>query len=396
MTQPFVAAESDPPLSQPERESLIDGLRGFALLGILVVNIQLLAHPVILVARFQVGWTADGMATWLVRTLFEGKFFLLFAFLFGYGFVLQAQSAERQQSTWGLRYARRISGLLLLGSLHILLLFSGDILHTYALLGILLWWLRKRPVRGLLRLAALLFVLHSLLWIFVLGPEIYSQAELPAFLQRLGEQAQAHYLGSFAQGVKQRLMEFALIGLFSIPFGWIEALVCMLLGMAAARRQLLQNWQTHWPRWRRYLPWCLGLGLLGNGLYASCSTSQAGWSMLLTGLYVFTAPLLSLSYAWLLMAVWQPSAWQQLLAQAGRISLSVYLLQSLLAGLIFYGYGLGYYAQLQPAALLGLALLLFLSQLLLSHVWLQRFSTGPFEWLLRKWTYLGRSGSSSC
>lgn len=127
------------------RLAQVDALRGFALLGILVVNIGYMASTYHGSGLEDPGFASplDGAVRWFVTVFFEAKFFLLFSFLFGYSFTLQLDSAERSGARFAPRFLRRLAGLFVLGALHAVLLFPGDILTMYAVLGLILLAARR-------------------------------------------------------------------------------------------------------------------------------------------------------------------------------------------------------------------------------------------------------------
>ncbi len=150
----------------PPRLAQVDALRGFALFGILVVNIGVFASPFyangITDPAYSGPW--DVAVRWLVAWLFETKFYLLFSFLFGYSFTLQMSAAERGGAAFGPRFLRRLAGLALLGLAHAVLFYQGDILLTYALLGLALMACRRMEPGRALRRALWLIGLASLAW----------------------------------------------------------------------------------------------------------------------------------------------------------------------------------------------------------------------------------------
>ncbi|GHE29491.1 hypothetical protein GCM10017673_35140 [Streptosporangium violaceochromogenes] len=145
------------------RPAHVDALRGFALLGILIVNVGYLASTYHGTGLEDPGFASplDNAVRWFVAVFFEAKFFLLFSFLFGYSFTLQLSSAGRHGVRFAPRFLRRLAGLFVLGTLHAVLLFPGDILTTYAILGLILLAARRLRPRTAVRTAVTLFVLTA-------------------------------------------------------------------------------------------------------------------------------------------------------------------------------------------------------------------------------------------
>ena len=175
-----------PAAAGPARLQQVDALRGFALFGILVVNIGVFASPYygsgVVDPAF--GRPLDLAASWVFGLLFETKFYLLFSFLFGYSFTLQMAAAERGQAAFLPRFLRRLAGLAALGAAHAVLFYHGDILLTYAILGLLLLCCRNLEPARALRLALWLIGLASAAWAVLAGlslldppgPEVAAQA----------------------------------------------------------------------------------------------------------------------------------------------------------------------------------------------------------------------------
>ncbi|MBT9501756.1 MAG: DUF418 domain-containing protein [Burkholderiaceae bacterium] len=384
--------------SPPARLLQLDALRGFALLGILMVNIGAFASAFfgLGIGDPQFASPLDRAARWVVALLFETKFYLLFSFLFGYSFTLQMDAAERAGQAFVPRMQRRLLGLLLLGLAHAVLLYLGDILSTYALLGLVLLALRGRADAQLLRLARRLIGLTALVWA-LLGVLLLVTASsgFAPELQTQALAAQQAYLDSPASVMAQHLRELpSTLGLVWLVQGPC-ALAMFLLGRLAGGRRWFEDegWREGLRQWAPHGSPALGLalGLLGSLCYASVAAIAVGdgWTLLALALDLLTAPFLTLSYVLGLMALFQRPAgarWLAWLAPAGRMALSNYLLQSLVCALVFTAYGLGLMGQVAPLGAMLIALALFAAQLWLSRRWLERFAYGPVEWLLRALT----------
>jgi uncharacterized protein len=379
-----------------ERQSLVDALRGFALLGILVVNI----------ASFSSTYYGAGIpdpmaqsvlerAALLVRTLvFETKFYLLFSFLFGYSFTLQMQSAERSGKSFVPRMRRRLVGLWVLGLLHGVLLYHGDILTTYAVLGAVLLLLRRRSDVFMARAAVFLVLATSLLWAgigYLLVKAGVSNDTRMAYADALA--ALAAYRGTPATVIVQHLRELSQIwwitGLVQAP----TALAMFFAGFIAGRRELFANAEAYRPLFWRLLRWGLVIGLPGAAVYAFPSIRLDSAVRELYGLAatLLTAPFLTAAYAAglvLLMMTPRGRVIEAMLAPAGRMALTNYLMQSLVCAWLFLAYGLRWIGTIGPLAATGIAFAIFAAQLVLSRWWLDRFVYGPVEWMLRAFTNL--------
>lgn len=385
------------PLTAPtlaeDRLDILDTLRGFALFGILVMNIPLMAMPMMSPSHWMPATPLDEAAATFTGFLFAGKFYILFSFLFGYGLAMQLIRAQaRGDHRIRRRYFRRIAGLLVLGLLHATLFFFGDILVTYALLGIVLWFVRRWSYTWLLVGFGLMLAMAALGYALLgamLG--VPPTAEGDEMVQRWVEQAEQGYLGSFADTVRQRLFDLMFVVPLMVLFNWGGAMAFFLLGLCAGKAQVFARPEHLWAKLRPWLWLALPLGLAANAGYVLLLTpdsilrSAAGMGMLAIG-----GPALTLCYVafWLHAHDSPHLTWlTRPLRAAGRVSLSHYLAQSVVCGFVFNGYGLGLYNELGQAACLGLAVLIFTGLTIMAVLWLRYFQYGPMEWLLRSWTY---------
>jgi len=383
------------PISGDERVGLIDALRGFALLGILMVNMAAFRGPVFGEAG-DLG-TLDRAATFLIALFFEQKFYVLFSFLFGYGLAVQLQRAASRNAPFVPRFVRRLLGLFLIGVAHALLLFTGDILVTYAILGVVLLLLRNARDRVLLVLAGALVTLTVLT--FGLGGAVFAAAtsESAGFDQELlaeDESSVQAYRSSPAEVISERAREYPGTLGFALVGQGPSALAMFLIGLWAGRRRLFERVEEHLPLLRRILAAGLVFGGAGALVWATeRATSGFGFDLsffLASAADFGTAPFLSASYVAAITLVYRRPAWRSrlgFLAPVGRLALSNYLLQSLVAAFVFTGYGLGLYGSVGPAWGVVLSLAIFAAQVPLSAWWLSRFDFGPAEWLLRSFTY---------
>lgn len=387
----------------PPREHAIDALRGFALLGILVVNAGSFASTYfgLGVADPAFSRPVDHAVRWFISLVFETKFYLLFSLLFGYSFALQMDAAERADSAFAPRFLRRVAGLLLLGVAHAWLLFSGDILVTYALLGLVLLPMRRlRPGTAVALAVALLGLVSAcwglLAWLMSLAPPMdWPLAELHTKAQ----QAATAYRTGPLEAIAQRGRDMADGVWFVLLFVQGPcALAMFLLGLAAQRSGYLAAVAGQPARLRRWVLCCLPLGGLGAWVYAGVQNSMRRQpdhvSAAALALDLATAPFLTFAYVAALLWVLQRGglgrqlgAW---LAPAGRMALSNYLLQSLVGALVFTAYGLALVGRVPPLAVLLGCVVLYALQLAGSRRWMAQHAYGPMEWQLRALTLLRR------
>ncbi|TRO56030.1 DUF418 domain-containing protein [Streptomyces sp. IB201691-2A2] len=384
------------PRSTVGRITEIDALRGFALLGICMVNAPVIAGAWGAQAQ---STTADHLAAWLITALFTSKFYLLFAFLFGYNFTLQMRFAEQDKVSFGGRHARRLAGLFLLGAVHAVLLYPGDILMMYALLGLALFTVRGMRTVALLRIATLLVLCLAAL-LLAIGLWVLT---LPDTGQAISP---ASTVASNASGYRSDPLSIVSTNLHMFKEALASAALysahvfaAFQLGFVAGRRCLLESPGESNGRVRamtRRLLWAgLLIGVPGSVFTAMCSNGPFTDDLYFVGqaVNVITAPALAAAYgcALLLLARGRHGPrLVQVLAPAGRMSLSNYLAQSLVLAYVFTGYGLGLFGRVGPAILVGVCLLLYTGQLAVSAWIMSHFRQGPVESLLHRITS-GRS-----
>ncbi|MEU9736036.1 DUF418 domain-containing protein [Streptomyces sp. NPDC048002] len=382
---------ADRPAEDGARLGELDVLRGFALFGILLVNAQLMAGPRTVIDGGPDASALDRGLAWTVTALVATKFYLLFSFLFGYGFVLQERSARRSGAAFAPRHLRRAAGLFALGAVHAVVLYPGDILMTYAVLSLLLYGLRGLGPVGALRLAAaLVAALAALLLAYGLLTVALTEPYTP---DPASADTVAAYRGDPLSVLAAHLRDLpAAIGanlLYSA-----DMLAAFLAGLAAARTRLVERRgrDRAWLRGAvvRWLP----VGLAGGVITACCANGplDSRWFHVGYAVAVLTAPALTAAYACgllLLLDALGPAAARPL-AAAGRLALTHYLTQSLVLACVLTGYGPGLYDRVGTAALLAGCVVLYGTQLALSARLAGRVRYGPAEWLLRTVTGAGR------
>jgi uncharacterized protein len=389
------------PTAPGERIVLLDVLRGFAIFGILVYNMAFFSAPLYLQMTGQSSGegAVDRLVELSVRFLVQGKFYSLFSFLFGLGFALQLQRAEARGARFAPLYVRRLLALLLIGLLHGFLIWMGDILTVYALLGFLLFLFRRRQPKTLLVWAALLmsvpvvFMAGMVQASEYLGPSPFGTIEEYQNLVALSHQA--YGAGSLADIMAMRARDFLVVTMGGLFFGGGGIVGMFLLGAYFARQRIFEDTGNRLDFFRRLCWWGLALGVAGNLTFTVATELGPPASLSLLGLvgtvgFVVGAPALCFFYLSSIVLLWQSPGWQKHLARlgaVGRMALSNYLFQSVVCTLIFYNYGLGLYGQIGPATGLGLTLLIYTLQVPLSRWWLGRFRFGPAEWLWRSITY---------
>ena len=368
---------------KPTREVLPDRLRGIALLGIVVVNASYLAISADGFTQASVDGVANRLTALLVNTFAQGKFYLLFSFLFGYSasFILRDNSKPNRR-----RYLRRLFALFLFGLAHAVFFFIGDILITYAILGLLLLAVSRRSDGALKRwtIAAVAVALFFILVVASLA------AAFPEEGSGLGDLEWALASGSFADAALARLEALPTV-FFSVFFlQGPMAFAAFVVGLRASRVRLLADPGANLDLWRKLARWgwAIGLplqavaaGLQIGAIAAGTPYSPAGAVALALGFT--TAPILTAGYIGsIALLIHRKPRFLSIMAPAGRMSLTVYIGESALMSFVFTAYGLDDFARWGAFAvvLTGIASWAMLS--VFAWLWMKRFSQGPLESLM--------------
>ena len=392
------------PVAEPRRIASIDVLRGLALLGILVLNIQAFAMPFEAYGNAYGYGDIEGSNYWVftfAMLLGDMKFMAIFSMLFGAGLILFIERLlETGRPAYAIHY-RRMFWLLALGLLHAYLIWYGDILVTYALCGMIVVWCRRLPpwllfIGGLCVVSVCsIFMLGSGFLISEFAPEKISMlsSDSPERMASIQSQMQA-YSGSWADQMPHRIMASISVQTSGFLFFlfW-RAAGLMLMGMALYRWGVFSA-----QRSTRFYLGMLGLGVL-VGLPIVAIGLQMGWSVdwhsfkvkFLTSQFNYWGSIL-VAFGWialvmLLVRSGMARRFQHALASVGRMAFSNYLLQSILCTFIFYGHGLGQFGSWDRTEQMLLVLVLSIAQLIWSPLWLAAFRFGPAEWLWRSLTY---------
>ena len=395
------------PVPGSTRIASIDVLRGFALLGILLMNIQLFAMPD--AAYFNP--TAYGDLTganyyvWLGSRMFaDQKFMTIFSMLFGAGIVLMTTRAEARGESRGV-HRRRMGWLAVFGLLHAHLLWAGDILFLYAVCGMLVYRLRAKPSRLLLRLGVATMAVSSVLF-FVFGTSMpYWPAEAVAQFTvgawqptpAMIDGTLASYRGSWLDQAPVRSTTALGFETFIIlAWGGWRAAGLMLIGMALYKMGVFNATCSR----RVYGALIAGALLVGIPVeaYGVLLDFRSGWAVTWSFFHgkqfnYWPSVAVSLGYVGVVMLVCQSASLRPLrpltrpFAAVGQMALTNYLLHTVICTTIFYGHGLGYYGSVDRLGQIGVVVGVWVVQLVVSPLWLRRFRFGPAEWVWRSLTY---------
>ena len=398
------------PVATKERIQILDILRGFAILGILMVNMPMFNSPFMaLIGNFSLWQSAPNqIADLFICFFFEGKFYSLFSILFGIGFYLFMQKQNSSGHSILPTFRRRLTYLLLFGILHITLLWAGDILFFYALFGFILILFRKKSTRGLKKWIIAMILIPIIITGFAvlmislgkMHPEGAKQieasfAQQEQHLKNIIDQALEIYAnGSFSEIFTMRLTEWR-FSLNGILFFYPNVFAMFLLGFYIAKKGWLFNIKENKPVFRKMFWYGLLLGIIGNTIYSWGMEHSSQMDMTPTTVlayigFGFGVPAMTLFYIAAFALTLEKGFFKwctKMLAPVGRMALTNYLLQSIICTTLFYSYGAGLYGQLNIWQGIILTFVLFILQIFFSRFWLNRFYYGPIEWLWRSLTY---------
>lgn len=435
-SEPVVEESSQPrldPVAVSERFDTVDLLRGFALLGILAMNIVFFGWPGPAYDNPTRGGGFEGLdrMIWVFNHLFfDMKMMTLFSMLFGAGLIMMAERSQQRGASLTGIYYRRCFWLLIIGMVHAYLIWSGDILVMYAECGFVIylfrrWWAWAQILTGILCLCVFVPMVLGLAYGFDFLERTAEQARTAEaanqqptrfqawiyhdvwktkILPKLDresdkkkesfEKALAVHRGSYFEIVKDRAAKLFwghtlgfLMGSFFMAGGrMLIGMGLMKLGIFSGQRSILFYWIL------MILGYGIGLSML---IYDTNERieSNFGFRFQIHGgvfLNFFGSIIVALGHVGALVLIYKYglfTLFTSRLAAVGRMALSNYLTQSIICTTLFYGYGLGWYGTVNRTGLLAIVLIIWFIQLTISPIWLRHFRFGPAEWVWRSLTY---------
>ena len=411
------------PTANLDRIPSLDFLRGLAILGILFINVENFAY--------QDSWSPwkygfesniDRTARFWVYFLTQGKFYSMFALLFGVSFIIFLERLEKRNL--GLLamdlYARRLLWLFVIGVIHAYFVWEGDVLYHYAICGFLLFPFRSIPTRSLCLVAGILSLVllsnaYHLTSKRIASYQMYCESQsIPKekwtaqqekqhgyWMAKLQIQAPdtAHYVApkpTYFEGLVDSYNRSTLHKGTIYHSGLLfRSLLSMIIGMLLYRSGIFQDY----TRWKRY--WLISfsiliLGLLVNFLRYHQWTYEYNVPILNYGkaaLFTFPKELLGLGYILFLNGLFQRFIKRikiKVISTIGKMALTNYVFQNVMSGFIFYGYGLNKFNSFTRFELLGVVAIIWATQIALTLAWSRTFSKGPLEWLWRELTYFSK------
>ncbi|MRX71644.1 DUF418 domain-containing protein [Bacillus lacus] len=380
---------------EKKRIAELDIIRGFALFGILLVNMKSFSYPgletMMLPGTF---WTdhISIITEKLIGIFAQANFYTLFSFLFGLGTMILIKNARSRIESFLVMIVRRLLVLLAFGVFHAFFIWSGDILITYALLGFILLLFHKASPKVLSITALLLMMVPGILFFFLLQAVSLLEPEAGTSVLLYDEAAvetalAVYQSGTYSEIFQHRLGEWQLVNnAANAPFLFIAVFPMFLLGAALGKSDLLLQVKEKAALFKLWMMIALIVGL---PLKIIPYWGDMEYSYLFLGEQI-GGPAMAIFYFFAILLLCQQPFFKRILTplgNVGRMSITNYLTQSVICTMIFYSYGLGLYGSLGPIWTVLLAAVIFTIQIFLSRLWLQTFQYGPVEWIWRQLTY---------
>ncbi len=386
-------------LAPNERIDLLDIIRGFALLGVLSINIYDFSG-----FDYALDQTKQGLATYsidlwverIVKGIFQGKFYAIFSILFGIGFSIQIERLRQKTTRWKKIFFRRLLILLLFGVVHIQFLWVGDILVLYASLGFLLTIFVHVSDRKLLISAVCLLLLPMIIDSILIPKELKPWDWMEGIALAMDEKN-----GIPNDDIGWRTYPFEPSHGFREFWHWMQpapfyrlhgllienriprVLGLFLLGYFFGRKKYFNNPEANLDLFKKAIFYGLLLGIPANVIYFT--TTDA---LIKSVFYGIGIPTLAVAYMAIISLLQIKGRNFVAIATVGRMALTNYLSQTILCLLIFYSIGFGLGGNIGATAIFLIGLFLYSLQVLFSHLWLKSHSYGPMEAIWRKLTYL--------
>ena len=388
------------PVTGSERFVSLDLIRGIAILGILIMNIQSFGNLFASYFNPTVNGDFSGInqVTWFITHIFfEQKFYTIFSMLFGAGIIVMAEKATGKGISAAKYHYRRSILLIMFGLLHGYLIWYGDILNIYGLFALIVFLFWKKTPRFLIILGSILILLLSLFMLlgYVSMPEEDAAQMQALFIPDTEVVAKeiAAYRGSWSESLTQRIEAMAQMFSF-IGFGIFRITGCMLIGMAFYKLGILSA-QRSSQFYKKLIYFCLIPGL-AMAIYSAYSLNESGFvdaktvQMKLAQYNYLGSMLMAIGYIGLFNLFYLSDGFKQLktrLQAVGQMAFTNYITQSVICTGIFYGFGFGLFSSLTRFEMILVAIGVLALQLIWSQWWLSKFKFGPLEWLWRSLTY---------
>ncbi|MFC2120905.1 DUF418 domain-containing protein [Bacteroidota bacterium] len=387
------------PTIPANRISQIDILRGFALFGILLVNVFGYNSSFFDFNGFYNTFT-DPLNTKVFNLVIgfgADKFIFMFSFLFGVGFSIMYLKYNRVEKEFSRLYLRRLLTLMMFGIIHVVFFWAGDILISYSLMGIIL--LLSRKLRsGLLLFFSILLYFFPIIYIAFENIFLFLPSALSSVTKiKMPEVIDIYSGGSFLEIFKLRINEYLAFRNINLIYYAPKVLSLFFLGFLFYKHKIFNKINSSKAKYFVVFIILLSIGILLNLFTGNIANSLADpdsnpyYTAIYMGVFEITNIFLGFSYILFILILSQVSIFKFILnplKYVGRMALTNYLMHSVIFTTIMYSYGLGKFGSLQPWQLIIFAVVVFVIQIFISNFWLQKFRFGPLEWVWRKFTYL--------
>ncbi len=380
------------PTTLNERVDSLDILRGFSLLGILLVNMFGFYLPMPHILDLNSWFTSAKDIIWhqTLDIYVQSSFYPLFSMLFGYGLAMQYMKAVRTGTNFYKFAPKRLIILLVLGLIHAFFIWWGDILTMYAFCGFFLLMFIRFSGGWLLSFGIIINSLIHIFYIliFALAGMMGAQYETPAVdIELINSAITAYGIGSWTDAFAQRLKDLSV----QMSLGmWISSLVTilpyMLIGAAAAKWRLIERAKDLKRFWI-----VIAIIFIAAGLFIKSTPYMFTRTYILDYLKIYVGgPILSIGYIAFIVSICLIPIVAKLLkpiAKAGRMSLTLYILQSIICTIIFYNFGFGLYGKVDVQMGTFIAIGIFIVQVIFAELWFTRFKQGPLELAIKEIIY---------
>lgn len=380
------------PTQLNERVQTLDILRGFSLLGILLVNMFGFYLPMPHIPDLSTWFTEATDIIWhqMLDIYVQSSFYPLFSMLFGYGLAMQFMKAQQTDQNFYRFASKRFIILFIIGMLHAIFIWWGDILATYAFCGFFALVFIRLKSGWLLSIGlALNALLHAfnLGILALIGALTIEMEELPIDIVMLQNAITAYGTGNWLDAFMQRLNDLSIqmdVGM------WFSALFTilpyMLIGAAAAKWRLLERAKELKGFWIS-----IAVIFVALGVFLKSLPINMGKIYIYEYIQVFFGgPILAIGYIAVFVVLCYFPVMNKVfspLAKAGRMSMTLYIMQSILCTVLFYNFGFSLYGKIDVPTAVYIALGIFALQVILAELWLSKFTQGPLEAAVKRLTY---------
>ncbi len=397
------------PVNQQSRIKDIDIIRGFALFGVLLVNVMFfnstfsstLVGQLSVTNPLSLDFGLNQMTAVLISLFAEGKFYTIFSFLFGLGFYIFISRAEEKGISSKPLFKRRMFLLFIFGLINLIFVWYGDILHVYALGGFILLFFKDKSIPSLKRWVFILLIFTTIIssLFFVASPldyQAYGDSNPLMSPEQVEHSFEVFKNGNFIEIVSFRVTNELPFLLFYFIFIIPKTLALFLLGMIAGKLNIFRNIHEH--MYYIHKVWKV-TGIVGSisliavlfSGYPILNLSPIIQNSFVYGFfYELGTVVISLFYITSLMKLMRSDRIVRILhplQYVGRMALTNYLVQCVVCSLVFYGYGLGYIGEIGVITGIIFTMALFTFQVVVSRIWFKHYNFGPLEFIWRKYTY---------